>query len=92
MDLSGASGPADSRVHHGPWREWAALQEEANQPFDTGRRRRKELQVRRRLGRKAKITEEEYRQMFATTDQEYANMLQTPHRSVEEALVTGALR
>ena len=49
---------------------------EDNQPFDTADVGGKSYRFDGEWGGKAKITEEEYRKMYAATDEEYAQMLQ----------------
>jgi hypothetical protein len=76
MDLSGASEQQTRAFIMDLGANGLRFKREANQPFDTADVGGKSYRFDGAWGGKAKITEEEYRQMFATTDQEYANMLQ----------------
>jgi len=77
MDLSGASELQTRAFIMDLGANGLRFKREAsNQPFDTADVGGKSFKFDGAWGAKVKITEEEYRQMFATTDQEYANMLQ----------------
>jgi len=82
MDLSGASDLQTRWFIMDLGANGLRFKREDNQPFDTVDVGGKSYKFDGAWGSKAKITEEEYRKSYATTDEEYAQMLQ--------ALITAA--
>ena len=76
MDLSGASELDTRAFIMDLGANGLRFKREANQPFDTADVGGKSIRFDGAWGAKTKVTEEEYRKMFAETDQEYATMLQ----------------
>ena len=76
MDLSGASELDTRAFIMDLGANGLRFKRESNQPFDTADVGGKSIKFDGAWGAKTKITEEEYRKMFAETDQEYAGMLQ----------------
>ena len=76
MDLSGASDQQSRAFVMDLGANGLRFKREDNQPFDTVDVGGKSYRFDGEWGGRAKITEEEYRKMFASTDEEYAHMLQ----------------
>jgi hypothetical protein len=76
MDLSGASDQQTREFVMDLGANGLRFKREDNQPFDTVDVGPKSYKFDGEWGGKAKITEEEYRKMFAQIDEEYAQMLQ----------------
>lgn len=77
MDLSGASDQQSRQFVMDLGANGLRFKREDHQPFDTVDVGPKSYKFDGEWGGKAKITEEEYRKMFAQIDEEYAQMLQT---------------
>ena len=76
MDLSGASDQQTRQFVMDLGANGLRFKREDNQPFDTVDVGPKSYKFDGEWGGKAKITEEEYRKMYAQIDEEYAQMLQ----------------
>jgi hypothetical protein len=76
MDLSSASDQQSRSFVMDLGANGLRFKREDNQPFDTVDVGGKSYRFDGEWGGKAKITEEEYRKMYAATDEEYAQMLQ----------------
>jgi len=76
-DLSGASDQQTREFIMDLGANGLHFKRQDNQPFDTVDVGPKSYKFDGEWGGKAKITEEEYRKMFAQIDEEYAQMLQT---------------
>ena len=76
MDLSGASDLPTRAFIMDLGANGLRFKRDDNQPFDTADVGGKSYRFDGEWGNKAKITEEEYRKMYAATDEEYARMLQ----------------
>jgi hypothetical protein len=75
-DLSGASEQTTRSFVMDLGANGLRFKREGNQPFDSVDVGGKSYRFDGEWGGKAKITEEEYRKMFASSDEEYARMLQ----------------
>jgi len=76
MDLSGASDQQSRQFVMDLGANGLRFKREDHQPFDTVDVGPKSYKFDGEWGGKAKITEEEYRKIFAQIDEEYAQMLQ----------------